>query len=252
MDGGATWTELNETSAKGLPAKPWGRVAVATAPSTPNIVYTLIESNHSGLFRSADGGKTWEERDRSQMMIWRPFYFSNLIVDPKDPDKIYKPGGGLIVSGDGGKSFANIWGGAHGDFHDVWVDPDNTNELITCDDGGVWYSHDAGDKWLRSENLPIGQFYHVSVDMSDPYRVYGGLQDNSVWVGDSAYPGGITNHRWENIYGGDGFFAFVDPSDSDYIYGEAQGGFIGRINRHTLEVRGTQPQPNYGEAKTPL
>ncbi len=248
-DGGATWTELNDKSAAGLPAKPWGRVAVVTAPSNPDVVYTFIESNHSGLYRSGDKGKTWAERDRSQMMVWRPFYFANLIVDPKDEDKIYKPGGGLIVSSDGGKSFSNIWGGAHGDFHDVWVDPENTSELIACDDGGVWYSHDAGDKWIRSANLPIGQFYHVSVDNSDPYHVYGGLQDNSVWVGDSAYPGGITNHRWENIYGGDGFFAFVDPSDPEFIYGEAQGGTVGRINRHTLETRGTQPQPNYGEAK---
>ncbi len=248
-DGGATWTELNDQSAKGLPPKPWGRVAVATAPSNPDIVYTFIESNHSALYRSADKGKTWAERDRSQMMVWRPFYFANLIVDPRDEDKVYKPGGGLIVSSDGGKSFGNIWGGAHGDFHDVWIDPENTSELITCDDGGVWYSHDAGDKWIRSANLPIGQFYHVSVDNSDPYHVYGGLQDNSVWVGDSAYPGGITNHRWENIYGGDGFFAFVDPSDPNFIYGEAQGGAIGRVNRHTLETRGMQPQPNYGEDK---
>ena len=248
-NGGASWTELTDTSATGLPAKPWGRVAVATAPSNPDVVYAFIESNHSSLYRSADRGRTWQERDRSQMMIWRPFYFANLIVDPKDEDKIYKPGGGLIVSSDGGKSFSNIWGGAHGDFHDVWIDPANTSELITCDDGGVWYSHDAGDKWIRSANLPIGQFYHVSVDNSDPYHVYGGLQDNSVWVGDSAYPGGITNHRWENLYGGDGFFAFVDPSDPNYIYGEAQGGTIGRINRQTLETRGTQPQPNYGEDK---
>ncbi len=249
VDGGVTWTELSDKSAQGLPAKPWGRVALATAPSNPNVIYSLIESARSALFRSADGGKTWQERDRSQMMIWRPFYFANLIVDPKDENKVYKPGGSLIVSGDGGKSFATIAGGAHGDFHDVWVDPDNTSELIACDDGGVWYSRDAGDKWLRSDNLPIGQFYHVSADMSDPFHVYGGLQDNSVWVGDSAYPGGITNHRWENLYGGDGFFAFVDPSNPDYIYGEAQGGFMGRINRHTLEVRSTQPQQNYGETK---
>ena len=249
LDGGATWTELSGKSAKGLPPKPWGRVALATAPSNPSVVYALVESTRSALFRSSDAGKSWQERDRSQMMVWRPFYFANLIVDPKDEDKVYKPGGGLIVSGDGGNSFASIWGGAHGDFHDVWIDPENTSELIACDDGGVWYSHDAGNKWLRSDNLPIGQFYHVSADMSDPYHVYGGLQDNSVWVGDSAYPGGITNHRWENIYGGDGFFAFVDPSNPDYIYGEAQGGFAGRINRHTLEVQGTQPQQNYGEAK---
>lgn len=248
-DGGATWTDLNEKSAKGLPAKPWGRVAVTAAPSNPDVVYALIESTRSALFRSADGGKTWQERDRSQMMVWRPFYFANLIVDPKDENKVYKPGGTLIASNDGGTSFSGIGGGAHGDFHDVWIDPDNTNELITGDDGGVWYSHDAGNKWLKANNLPISQFYHVSVDMADPYHVYGGLQDNSDWVGDSQYPGGITNGRWENLYGGDGFFVFADPSDPDYIYAEAQGGTISRINRHTLLGRSIQPQPNYGENK---
>lgn len=249
VDGGATWIDLNEKSAKGLPRKPWGRIAVASAPSNPDVVYALIESTRSALFRSADGGKTWEERDRSQMMVWRPFYFANLIVDPKDENKVYKPGGGLIVSSDGGKSFSGIWGGAHGDFHDIWIDPGNTNNLITGDDGGIWYSYDAGNKWWKANNLPISQFYHVSVDMSDPYHVYGGLQDNSVWVGDSAYPGGITNSRWENLYGGDGFFAFSDPADPAYVYVESQGGFIARVNRRTLETRSIQPQQNYGEGK---
>jgi photosystem II stability/assembly factor-like uncharacterized protein len=245
-DGGATWTDLNDKTAKGLPAKPWGRIAVTAAPSNPDVVYALIESTRSALFRSSDGGKTWQERDRSQNMIWRPFYFANLIVDPKDENKVYKPGGGLIASNDGGASFSFIGGGAHGDFHDVWVDPDNTNELITGDDGGVWYSHDAGNKWLKANNLPISQFYHVSVDLADPYHVYGGLQDNSAWVGDSAYPGGITNGRWENLYGGDGFFVFADPSDPDYIYAEAQGGSIGRVNRHTLQTLSIQTHTTYG------
>ncbi len=248
-DGGATWTDLNAKTSAGLPKKPWGRIAVTTAPSNPDVVYALIESTRSALFRSADGGKTWQEKDRSQMMVWRPFYFANLIVDPKDENKIFKPGGGLIVSSDGGSSFSYSGGGAHGDFHDVWIDPDNSNELITVDDGGVWYSHDSGNKWLKANNLPIGQFYHVSVDGADPYHVYGGLQDNSAWIGDSAYPGGITNSRWENIYGGDGFFAFADPSDPDYIYVEAQGGTISRVNRHTLHSRSIQPQPEYGDKK---
>ena len=249
VDSGATWTDLNQQSADGLPAKPWGRIAVTAAPSNPDVVYALIESTRSALFRSSDAGKTWQERDRSQMMVWRPFYFANLIVDPKDENKVYKPGGGLIASNDGGSSFSFIGGGAHGDFHDVWIDPGDTNELIAADDGGVWYSHDADNKWLKANNLPISQFYHVSVDMADPYHVYGGLQDNSVWIGDSSYPGGISNGRWENLYGGDGFFAFTDPSDPDYIYVEAQGGDVQRVNRHTLQGRAIQPQPNYGEKK---
>jgi len=248
-DGGATWTELDEKSAKGLPAKPWGRIAVTIAPSKPNVVYALIESPRSGLFRSEDGGKTWEERDRSNWMVWRPFYFANLIVDPKNENKIYKPDLILILSEDGGKSFSGISNGAHGDFHDVWVNPDNTEQLIAGDDGGIWYSYDSGNTWWKGNNLPISQFYHVSTDNADPYHVFGGLQDNSVWMGDSRYPGGITNGRWENLGGGDGFWAFPDPADANYVYAESQGGFVARVNRFTLEARFIKPEPNYGEKK---
>jgi len=248
-DGGTTWSELDEKTAQGLPPKPWGRIAVAIAPSNPGAVYALIESTRSALFRSSDGGKTWRERDRSNMMVWRPFYFANLIVDPENENKLYKPDLGLIMSEDGGKSFSGVSGGAHGDFHDIWVDPDNTNHLIAGDDGGVWYSYDGSNTWWKASNLPISQFYHVSSDMADPYQVYGGLQDNSSWVGDSQYPGGITNSRWENLYGGDGFWAFSDTGDPRYAYAESQGGEIGRINRDTLEQRPIKPQPNYGEGK---
>jgi photosystem II stability/assembly factor-like uncharacterized protein len=248
-DGGATWKELDEKSAKGLPAKPWGRVAVTIAPSKPNVVYALIESTRSALFYSEDGGKTWEERDRSNWMVWRPFYFANLIVDPKNENKVYKPDLILIMSEDGGKSFSSIGGPAHGDFHDVWVNPDNTDHLIAGDDGGIWYSYDGGNTWWKGGNLPISQFYHVSVDQFDPYHVFGGLQDNSSWIGDSQYPGGITNSRWENLYGGDGFWVFSDPADPNYVYAEAQGGTVGRVNRVTLDGRSIKPQPNYGEGK---
>jgi photosystem II stability/assembly factor-like uncharacterized protein len=251
-DGGATWTDLDEKSAKGLPPKPWGRIAVTQAPSNPNVVYALIESPHSALYRSDDGGKTWQQRDASQYMVWRPFYFANLIVDPKNENKVYKPDGPLIMSNDGGKSFSFISGGAHGDFHDIWIDPDNTEHVIAGDDGGVWYSYDSGNTWWKGNNLPISQFYHVSVDMEDPYHVYGGLQDNSNWIGDSAYPGGITNSRWECLGGGDGFWAFQDSSDPSYAYVESQGGEIVRVNLKTLESRDIKPRPNYGEGKLRL
>lgn len=248
-DGGRAWQELDEKSAKGLPAKPWGRIAVAIAPSKPDVVYALIESTRSALFRSDDGGNSWQEGDRSNGMVWRPFYFANLIVDPKNENKVYKPDLSLIMSEDGGKSFSGIGNAAHGDCHAVWVNPDNTDHLIAGDDGGLWFSYDGGNTWWKGNNLPISQFYHVSVDQADPYHVFGGLQDNSVWMGDSQYPGGISNSRWENLLGGDGFWAFPDPADQDYVYAESQGGFIGRINRRTLEGRPIKPEPNYGEGK---
>jgi photosystem II stability/assembly factor-like uncharacterized protein len=250
-NGGKTWTEITAETAKGFPTKPYGRIAVAVAPSKPKTIYAVVEAEmpKDGLYRSDDGGETWQQLDRSGSMIYRPFYFSNLIVDPKNENKVYKVNYSLVMSENGGRSFSNISGGTHGDHHDVWIDPDNTDHLIDGDDGGLWYSYDGGNKWWKGENLPVSQFYHVSTDMERPYRVYGGLQDNSSWVGDSQYPGGITNSRWENMYGGDGFWMFADPSDPDYLYAEYQGGQISRINRKTHETRNIQPLAGYKEGK---
>jgi len=249
-DGGDHWTEIDDNSAKGLPPKPWGRVAMAVAPSKAQVVYANIEAEKGrGLYRSDEAGANWTRLDASNYVVWRPFYFGNLIVDPKDENKIFKPDGPLLLSTDGGKSFNYVSGGAHGDFHDVWIDPRNPSLVITGDDGGLWRSEDGGSRWKHQMNLPISQFYHVSTDNSDPYHAYGGLQDNSSWVGDSSYPGGVSNSRWENMFGGDGFWMFEDTSDPTYIYAEYQGGEIGRVNRNTHEMRGIKPLPNYGEKK---
>jgi photosystem II stability/assembly factor-like uncharacterized protein len=244
-DGGKTWAPM--MSSKGLPAGPWGRVEVVYAPSDPRIVYALIESRASALFRSADGGATWEQRDTSQMMVWRPFYFARLVVDPTNPDRLFKPDLRLSVSEDGGRSFADSSGGSHADWHDLWIEPTNPKHVVGGDDGGLWLSYDGGNRWWKGNNLPISQFYHVSLDDRDPYQVYGGLQDNSSWVGDSSYPGGVTNARWENLYGGDGFWTIPDPTDPDAVYAESQGGNIGRVNRKTLAVRDIQPKAGYHE-----
>src|SRR5207248_1660405 len=248
-DGGKTWTEITPEGNKGFPKKPYGRIAIAIAPSNAKRVYAFVESPESELFVSDDGGMTWDKRDKSNWVVWRPFYFARLVVDPKNPDRVFKPDGALVLSEDGGKSFAVVGGfqGSHGDTHDVWIDPTNPETVFAGDDGGMWYSYNGGSKWWKGENLPVSQFYHVSLDGEDPYRVYGGLQDNSSWVGDSQYPGGITNHQWENMYNGDGFWMFPDPADADYIYAEYQGGEIGRVNRHTHEARNIKPRPNYNE-----
>ncbi|MES2137702.1 MAG: sialidase [Pseudomonadota bacterium] len=246
-DGGRTWSNLDATSRKGLPKQPWGRLEIAYAPSNPKQVYAFIENVRPALFVSEDGGATWQERDRSQGMVWRPFYFARLVVDPKDPKRLFKMGYSVTVSEDGGKSFSNAAGASHGDWHDVWINPQNTKQIVGADDGGLWFSYDGANKWWKANNLPVSQFYHVSVDNKDPYQVYGGLQDNSSWAGDQEYPGGITNNRWENLFGGDGFWAWADPVDPDYTYVEAQGGFVGRVNRKTLQARLIQPQANYKE-----
>jgi len=247
-DQGEHWTEIAPDNAKGMPEKPYGRIAIAVAPSKPETVYTMIESKKSALFRSDDGGRNWAKLDASQYMVWRPFYFANLIVDPKNENKVFKVDLSLLLSTNGGKSFSPMNGG-HGDFHDVWIDPSNSSVIFTGDDGGLWRSLDGGNAWEHMANLPVSQFYHVSIDDADPYHVYGGLQDNGSWVGDSSYPGGVTNSRWEPMFGGDGFWMWPDPSDPNYIYAEYQGGELGRVNRWSHETRSIKPYPDYGIKK---
>ncbi len=248
-DAGEHWTELTSANAKGLPDKPYGRIALAVAPSKPQVVYATIESKNSALYRSSDGGQNWTRLDASQYQIWRPFYFANLIVDPKDENKVFKVDGPLLLSVNGGRSFSSVGNAAHGDFHDVWIDPTDTNTTFTGDDGGLWRSQDGGTRWEHLMNLPVSQFYHVSADNAEPYHVYGGLQDNSCWVGDSSYPGGVSNARWDNLCGGDGFWTWEDPTDSAYIYVETQGGEIARVHRVTHETRSIKPYALYGEKK---
>jgi photosystem II stability/assembly factor-like uncharacterized protein len=242
-DGGRNWTDV-----KGLGPKPWGRVEVAIAPSNSGVLYAFVESTASALWRSGDGGNSWEKRDNSQMMVWRPFYFARLVVDPANPDRVFKMNLELIVSDDGGKSFTRTGGfNAHGDWHDLWVDPENPKHIVAGNDGGLYISFDGGNRWVKNNNLPVSQFYHVAIDDRDPYRVYGGLQDNSSWVAPSAYGGGISNAVWENLYNGDGFWVVPDPTDPESVYAEYQGGMVARVDRRLQTARDIQPKANYKE-----
>jgi len=246
-DGGRTFAEIAPGQATGLPPKPWGRLEVAFAPSNGKVVYAFVESTASALYRSADGGKTWERRDSSQLMVWRPFYFARLVVDPTNPDRLFKPDLNLAVSDDGGRSFSIANGGSHGDWHDLWIDPQDPMHVVGGDDGGLWISHDGANRWWKCDNLPVSQFYRVAVDAKDPYRVYGGLQDNSSWIGPSSWPGGITNDQWTVVFGGDGFWTVPDPTDPEAVYAESQGGYLGRLDLRTRAWRDIQPKAAYAE-----
>src|SRR5207247_2703562 len=155
-DGGTTWTEITTDGNKGFPKKPYGRIAVAIAPSNAKRVYAVVESPESALFVSDDGGMTRDTRDKSNWMVWRPFYFANLIVDPKNPDRVFKTDGALILSAGGGRKFGVVGGcqGTHGDVHDLWIDPTNPQTIFSGDDGGMWYAYNVGSKWWTAQNLP--------------------------------------------------------------------------------------------------
>lgn len=241
-DGGVTWHPIR----KGFRDGDLGRIGVAVAPSKPSRLYAVVESkNHTALYVSDDAGDNWAEVNNSFNISGRPFYFARLVVDPQNPDRVYKPGFGLTVSDDGGKSFTteDTGPGIHGDHHALWINPKNPDELFDGDDGGVYESRDRAAHWRYLHALPISQFYHVSYDMARPYNVYGGLQDNGTWMGPSRAIGGIANRHWRNIGYGDGFWAFSDPTDPDLAYVEYQGGHISRVRKSTGEAKEIKPLP---------
>ncbi len=252
VDGGATWHELR----KGLPQGDLGRIGIGIAASKTSRVYAVVEAkNHTALYRSDDAGDSWSEVNNSFNVSGRPFYFARLAVDPKNPDRIYKPGFFLTVSEDGGKSFSSAFsasegpGGAsvHSDLHALWINPENPDQLLVGTDGGIYQSLDQATHWRFLANLPVSQFYHVSADMAEPYNVYGGLQDNGTWMAPSRAPGGIGNRHWRVIGMGDGFWAFSDPADPDYAYVEYQGATISRFRKSTGEAKDIKPLPRPGE-----
>lgn len=251
LDGGETWTELRA----GLPEGELGRIAVAVAPSRPSVVYATVEAETTALYRSDDLGRTWRKTDDSANIQMRPFYFSELVVDPTDHDRVYKPGFTLTQSTDGGETFSGMFGAGfsfgavHPDHHALWINPRNPNEMVLGTDGGLYRSTDRAQSWMHVRSLPVAQFYRVSHDREWPYNVYGGLQDNGSWKGPSRSPGGISGGDWQVVGGGDGFWAFADPEDSDTLYVEYQGGNLSRVNLRTGESKSIKPYAGEGEEK---
>jgi photosystem II stability/assembly factor-like uncharacterized protein/ribonuclease HI len=243
-DGGESWKRLTEDD--GLPKGELGRMGLAISRSNPSIVYALVEAQKSALLRSEDGGRTWKAVNEDQRTASRPFYYADIRVDPVWPNRVYNLAARLSASNDGGKTFNNLPGARtiHGDYHELWIDPNDPEHLIAGEDGGLGISHDRGETFRFVANLPIAQYYHINVDMDVPYHVYGGLQDNGSWRGPSSVweeGGGIRNHQWDRIGGGDGFDVVPDPEDSMRGYSMSQGGFLTRWNLRNGEQRGIKP-----------
>jgi len=276
-DGGATWTKLTN----GLPALT-GNIGLALSRSKPGVVMAVVQSdeggtsdideNHSrkgGTFRSEDGGATWT---RVNSLCPRPFYFGRLNIDPVNDQRVYVQGWIVYVSDDGGKNFReDFYQKVHVDVHAFAIQPGShlppkpadpaakdakpappvSQRLIVGNDGGIYQSFDAGATWDFLNKIPAGQFYRIAADLSTPYRVAGGLQDNTNWVGPSQtfHKEGIRNHDWTQIGGGDGFSIVFDPDDRDVIYAESQDGYLHRFNGRTGEIKSLRPNPSEGQAR---
>ncbi len=241
-DGGASWREIRQ----GLPEGDLGRIALGISPANPSLVYASVEADTSGFYRSDDKGETWALSSSQKQIKGRPFYFSLVVPDPQDADRVYKSNTFLLVSRDGGKIFGGVGGWVHADIHAQWINPANNAHMIVGTDGGMYTTYNKGDGWQHVPNLPISQFYRVAVDDERPFHVYGGLQDNGSWTAPSRSPSGIENSDWTNLGGGDGFATVPDPRDPHFVYWEWQGGNLNRHNRRTGEDKGIKPQPWVG------
>ncbi|WP_103070528.1 WD40/YVTN/BNR-like repeat-containing protein [Aquimarina sediminis] len=243
-DAGKTWNKIHN----GFPEGDLGRFALAIAPSNPQIIYSVIESKENkGLYRSEDAGASWKLLNGDFGLVVRPFYFSRLVVDPKNPDILVK--GGLFgsISRDGGKTFKNL-GNMHADIHDIVFDINNSDRMYVGTDGGVYRSWDGGSTMDMVDNLPVSQFYHISVDNEEPYNIYGGLQDNGSWWGPSSSPGGIEARDWNPVGYGDGFRVLKHPT-KNIIYSEMQGAQnVWRYDVDKNYTKNIQPLPIKGEA----
>lgn len=244
-DGGKTWKKITA----GLPGGDLGRIGLAAAPTDPSTVYAIVEAAEGGgIHRSTDGGVSWEKRNPFSAQAQ---YYSHLVVDPVNKDRVYVMNVLIQVSDDGGKTLAPLGEKSkHVDSHEIWIDPHDPKYYLVGCDGGIYESFDRGANWQFKPNLPITQFYDITCDESGPfYHVYGGTQDNFTLGGParSRSTHGIMNQDWFVVQGGDGFHCKVDPSDPYTVYGCLQYGVLCRYDRRTGQRVQIQPQPGANE-----
>ena len=249
-DGGKTWKKLSDKD--GLPKGNLGRIGIAIARNKPNIIYALVEAKKNALYKSEDGGFKWKKVNDKNDIGNRPFYYSEIYVDPQNENRLYSIFTYVNVSQDGGKNFSQLMpaygvnNGVHPDHHAWWIHPSNGDFMIDGNDGGLNITKDRGKTWRFIGNLPVAQFYHINVDNNIPYNVYGGMQDNGSWKG-PAYlwrTQGIRNSYWQEISFGDGFDVVPDKEDSRFGWSMSQQGFVSYYDAQTgnnMSVKPTHP-----------
>ncbi len=241
MDGGDTWKKLDVTDA------PMARIGIQVAQSQPGTVYLISEipDMKGELWRSDDHGDTWRVVNTDPNINFRPFYYSDLRVDPANPEVVYTLSGGLSKSTDGGRTFQRIARDVHGDHQSFWIDPTDSKRLISGSDGGFQVSFDAGENFDVINNVTLSQYYDVFPDDQDPYWICGGLQDNGHWCGpsNSLNGDGILKDDWFTISGGDGFYAVPVPGSPWLVYTASQGGNLILNDTRTGASRRVHPYP---------